>query len=795
MANKSNSKKNNVFFTAEVFGMALALFSLLALLCLISGDSIFYDLGPTVQRFLLGVFGYLSFPVLLVTTFMGVKLLIGFRVENKTFKKACIYFALYLLFAGLIFQTAKTTVSGTYGDYITACYNGGLSLSSSTAGGVLLALINYPVVNYLSPVGGYVIYSFALAATTVVLLRKRIAIALSEREPRKTNQPSKKNNGDKADSAATDGDDFVNDDENDEQPEYAPPKKIIFGGGAFELKTDKEKKNTQNESGAGLKVLFDESDGLGVPSGRGSYSANPIEPERSYRESYDRDMQDKTDFVRRPYTARSTAPISNPMGSMSSTSASSYSTESGRDMDIDLSEPERDTYVINNGGYERRGIDSFRERSSEFTPSNYEGEGRADSAFDRSRSEDRFSAYSERPAYDRSDREGNSDSSFGRYGDFGERSGFSGSSRGVEEDRSSGYGEQSYARKPFTPFDGTQTRRSEESYTDGARTGSYSRMGERTPERMPERAPESTRSGYDEGAPSPSDRVRSFRPTESNERLGSYSTDGVSAEGYGERGDRRMDSGHRQTPFERARMAQQSRAEARAQEQQSPAQPEYTVPSSNEGYDEYDSGEVYGEQAIGSYFDASEPSKRKPRASISRDMSHKGETPNSTVVTSGSSLGTTKPAPLATGTSKSEANGSTSGTQLSIDSLPEKNRLENPIDNIPKSYKYVFPPIDLLNEYKPNANDERNNLEEQSQRKETILQVLSTVNIDAKIEDVKVGPAITRFELSIPPTISIKKVTEKQDDLTLWLKSKNKIRIVAPIAGTSRIGIEVSNSF
>ena len=40
----------------------------------------------------------------------------------------------------------------------------------------------------------------------------------------------------------------------------------------------------------------------------------------------------------------------------------------------------------------------------------------------------------------------------------------------------------------------------------------------------------------------------------------------------------------------------------------------------------------------------------------------------------------------------------------------------------------------------------------------------------------------------------MKKVLERQEDLNLWLEAKDKIRMVAPIPGTSRIGIEVPNS-
>ena len=124
----------------------------------------------------------------------------------------------------------------------------------------------------------------------------------------------------------------------------------------------------------------------------------------------------------------------------------------------------------------------------------------------------------------------------------------------------------------------------------------------------------------------------------------------------------------------------------------------------------------------------------------------------------------------------------------------EQEEKENPIDNIPKSYKFRFPPINLLKDYAPDPAVQAKIKREQSNRRDVIVDTINNPDIGADIADIRVGPSITRFEITIPPRVPMRKVTEKYDDINLWVAAKSKIRIVAPIPGTSRIGLEVPNS-
>ncbi len=120
--------------------------------------------------------------------------------------------------------------------------------------------------------------------------------------------------------------------------------------------------------------------------------------------------------------------------------------------------------------------------------------------------------------------------------------------------------------------------------------------------------------------------------------------------------------------------------------------------------------------------------------------------------------------------------------------------VDNPIDNIPKNYRFSFPPLKLLNDYKPDPMVLERIKKEQNSRKQIILDILNNPDINAQIVDIKVGPSLTRFEITIPTNVSMRKVTEKYEDLNLWMEARSRIRIIAPIPGTSRIGLEVPNS-
>ncbi|BDU50932.1 FtsK/SpoIIIE family DNA translocase [Haliovirga abyssi] len=87
----------------------------------------------------------------------------------------------------------------------------------------------------------------------------------------------------------------------------------------------------------------------------------------------------------------------------------------------------------------------------------------------------------------------------------------------------------------------------------------------------------------------------------------------------------------------------------------------------------------------------------------------------------------------------------------------------------------------------------KSEIEEQVKLKTDILeQVLTEYGIEAKVINYERGPVITRYELSIPRGIRVKKIVALSDDLAMNLEAKS-IRIEAPIPGKNAVGIEIPN--
>jgi len=104
---------------------------------------------------------------------------------------------------------------------------------------------------------------------------------------------------------------------------------------------------------------------------------------------------------------------------------------------------------------------------------------------------------------------------------------------------------------------------------------------------------------------------------------------------------------------------------------------------------------------------------------------------------------------------------------------------------------YKLPQVDLLKDAKTTmpAGDMDKMIQEQSR----ILQdTLADFGIDAKVVEVEQGPVITRYELQPASGIKLQRITGLQDNIALAMKATS-VRILAPIPGKARIGIEIPN--
>lgn len=103
--------------------------------------------------------------------------------------------------------------------------------------------------------------------------------------------------------------------------------------------------------------------------------------------------------------------------------------------------------------------------------------------------------------------------------------------------------------------------------------------------------------------------------------------------------------------------------------------------------------------------------------------------------------------------------------------------------------RYNPPPLSLLRTPKPDTGDYT---EEQERKSSQLENVLAAFNIPAKVKNIVRGPKITRYELSVPLGVSVKKIPMFENDIAAALAAKT-IVIKAPIPGSSYVGIELEN--
>ena len=102
---------------------------------------------------------------------------------------------------------------------------------------------------------------------------------------------------------------------------------------------------------------------------------------------------------------------------------------------------------------------------------------------------------------------------------------------------------------------------------------------------------------------------------------------------------------------------------------------------------------------------------------------------------------------------------------------------------------YEFPPMDLLQEGKNASRTGKKAITDTAAR---LQKTLYSFGVSAKVENVSVGPAITRYELKPAEGVRVSKIANLADDIALNLAAES-IRIEAPIPGKQAVGIEIPN--
>ena len=103
---------------------------------------------------------------------------------------------------------------------------------------------------------------------------------------------------------------------------------------------------------------------------------------------------------------------------------------------------------------------------------------------------------------------------------------------------------------------------------------------------------------------------------------------------------------------------------------------------------------------------------------------------------------------------------------------------------------YEFPPMNLLSEGE--SKGIKGGKRALADTASKLQKTLYSFGVSAKVENVSVGPAITRYELKPAEGVRVSKIANLADDIALNLAAKT-IRIEAPIPGKQAVGIEVPN--
>ena len=104
---------------------------------------------------------------------------------------------------------------------------------------------------------------------------------------------------------------------------------------------------------------------------------------------------------------------------------------------------------------------------------------------------------------------------------------------------------------------------------------------------------------------------------------------------------------------------------------------------------------------------------------------------------------------------------------------------------------YEYPPIELLS--KGSKKILKGGAKALTDVATKLQKTLYSFGVQAKVENVSVGPAITRYELKPAEGVRVSKIANLADDIALNLAAET-IRIEAPIPGKQAVGIEVPNT-
>ena len=755
--NRKSDTKERVM-TAETFGMVLVLFSVLLLIILVTRDLILGAFGASIAAFLYGAFGLAAYAVLFALGFIGVEMVTGKRLKIRVSAEICAVLALFFLICTLHGALTDIPANGSFSAYTRDCYHlGAGSVAGVSFGGSVAGAVVYPVLHLTSRVGSAVIFGVLTA------LFGYSAVASM------TNKKGAKQKASKAPKQESAGGIYVDAPEEiagvkaypnaDFDFEKEDVKRNIesntqryFGDAPFEMKTKKDLKKDDSRSES-LKILYPNRGGSDLDF----LSAKKGE---TYSGAYTRDFSEKINYIKTPppilpqqLKAEKKDDLRTVPGSAAKAQPSCGKTaaENGlyRGAERPVQQSARDSSAYR--GAERNG--AYNGAASAFY-----GENRANAG--------QKAQPADRPAQNYA---GNA---------------YAGS-------QPNGLGEDDYITPTKIPGiekypykkDGTADadRSAASSYQSGAsgaysgNTGSYSDNG----------AYSGNTGSYPAGA----------------NRNASGTASGANAYQSGAQGNYPGGASYQNRDSSASAGAESGNYGASAAKTYKPgdynaAENAQSTPSkvANNGYSA-SFGEPKTDFSRSGFTSGSElprniPVSGKNEATSDRSLDPGLEEPvDDAPVTSFDFESDDR---IKAEDDLPERSEGVRGKRISAKkpeaSLPAEAEKEE--EQMPLVYHYVAPPLDFMNDYATNTED---SARENAERSSIIEETLGNFNIPATVVHVTNGASFARFELSLPPSISVKNVPKYAEDIAMRVQAPDGVRIEAPIPGKDLVGVEIAN--
>ncbi|MCL2028380.1 MAG: DNA translocase FtsK [Bacteroidales bacterium] len=126
------------------------------------------------------------------------------------------------------------------------------------------------------------------------------------------------------------------------------------------------------------------------------------------------------------------------------------------------------------------------------------------------------------------------------------------------------------------------------------------------------------------------------------------------------------------------------------------------------------------------------------------------------------------------------------------DSTEVRHTIETPYDPYEDLPNYIFPTLDLLEDYGMKNVDNSKQTDELMANKKLIENTLKSFGVEIAQIKATIGPTVTLYEIVPASGVRISKIQNLENDIALSLAALG-IRIIAPIPGKGTIGIEVPN--